>query len=982
MKQILFKLFENLKQLGIKPNIGSRTNVTPIRGSEIDRLINRPVTPKEFDYSKPEVVDSMRSIVQNASDYVGQFTERQLKTFNDNVERILGVIKPKEITADVVDIATKEKITGPGLESLMKEKGVASISRKTIEAETLIKQFLDDDLISLNAKQIDQLSRGKAEDVFENIFGSKAKELITGKNTNESLNEVYNKLKTTKDTRGRLPDDPSFDPSDINFKDGGSVSEDVKQLLKEEFIELINADPESFPDTNAGFRRFLKRKGSPVFNYKKGGEVKEPKQTDAEIEEEIRENKKELLGKKSILDLYKGNTLFGLDLDFADKNIGGEFGQYNKKDIKDPRIGLSIIPNVQDDTSSRWGISIGPRGGGLTFMKPFSQIGFSGDWEEVPESWYEDNIPDVNVLIPELPEMKKGGRVNLRQGGGLYPEELLPLIGKETELSNRELEKLFSESDMSEEDISKYYKKYPIKLGDLEINPRVNITSGDFSPNPFTTVSDKSQLSGGDIRYKIKDGIYATGSLDKQRNSRNIKYDFPFIDEAITQSNTYKRSPYTVGLDYEGDQSVITSTYDPEQKQFNIRGTYLFEPGGGLNKLFKGYGGMKKGGVANLFKKRKRYADGGASAQDQSEFLDIPDQVKSYIASLSRAEDKQDVYDLYRRKKAEDQSAQRAIEEENRRENLLGKTFPEGYFDPATYEIPTVDPFSGQQVSAQDQAAFGTTSGINFSSKYESLEYDPATNNYIKVIREGSNAGGNEARDPIVSNVGTGIFSGPAYDTYSQARSDAYTNSPNKFTYDVTANQAAGQFAQDKLKELLGDNILSQTLGTIGTVAAVPLAFYSSPFHEAAQVINEGRMEPGSGIKGFYDAFMNELPLSTAANRAAGVLKSIPGIGESIYSGAYNLGESLGNLRSNISNPNVQRTVNVGSYDPGVQALGASIGNLDYSTMNALRNNADLLNTITGQTTNMANGGLTKTIPPVRGPNPQGVESLFKKRYN
>jgi hypothetical protein len=273
MKQILFRLFENLKQLGIKPNIGSRTNVTPIPGSEIDRLINRPVTPKEFDYSKPEVVDSMRGIIQNASDYVGQFTERQLKTFNNNVERILGIIKPKETTADVVDLATKEKITGPGLESLMKEKGVASISRKTIEAETLIKQFLDDDLISLNAKQIDQLSRGKAEDVFENIFGSKAKELITGKNTNESLNEVYNKLKTTKDTRGRLPDDPSFDPSDIEFKDGGSVSEDVRKLLKEEFIELINANPELFPDTNAGFRRFLKRKGSPVFNYKDGGRI-------------------------------------------------------------------------------------------------------------------------------------------------------------------------------------------------------------------------------------------------------------------------------------------------------------------------------------------------------------------------------------------------------------------------------------------------------------------------------------------------------------------------------------------------------------------------------------------------------------------------------------------------------------------------------------------------------------------------------------
>jgi len=914
MKQILFRLFENLKQLGIKPNIGSRTNVTPIPGSEIDRLINRPVTPKEFDYSKPEVVDSMKGIIQNASDYVGQFTERQLKTFNDNVERILGVVKPKEITADVVDLATKEKITGPGLESLMKEKGVASISKKTIEAETLIKQFLDDDLISLNAKQIDQLSRGKAEDVFENIFGSKAKELITGKNTNESLNEVYNKLKTTKDTRGRLPDDPNFDPSDINFKDGGSVSEDVKKLLKEEFIELINEDPESFPDTNSGFRRFLKRKGSPVFNYKEGGKVKEPKQTDAEIEEEIRENKKELLSKKSLLPFYKGNTLFGLDLDFSDKNIGGEFGQYNKKDIKDPRIGLSIIPNVQDDTSSRWGISIGPKGGGITFMKPFSQIGLSGDWEEVPESWYEDNIPDVNVLIPELPEMKNGGKV-AKENKSKAEEPLSKY-------------KSYSENEL----LSSLDAKMPnLEIVDDELVTMPKFEPRDVVPKGSIPVMPVEEYLRRRFQIDLADGGEVKSFEEKSLNKKGYE---------------------TEGL----SKKEIFDLYDSVMGTFSKR-----YKKGGVSSLFKKRKRYADGGVASMFRKRPGYAEGGASAQDQSEFLDIPDQVKLYIASLSRAEDKQDVYDLYRRKKAELQT-----------------------------EVPIIDPFSGQQVSAQDQAAFGTTSGINFSSKYESLEYDPATNNYIKVIREGSNAGGNEARDPIVSNVGTGIFSGPAYDTYSQARSDAYTNSPNKFTYDVTANQAAGQFAQDKLKELLGDNILSQTLGTIGTVAAVPLAFYSSPFHEAAQVINEGRMKPGSGIKGFYDAFMNELPLSTAANRAAGVLKSIPGIGESIYSGAYNLGESLGNLRSNISNPNVQRTVNVGSYDPGVQALGASIGNLDYSTMNALRNNADLLNTITGQTTNMAkggrvsmsNGGLTNTIPPARGPSSQGVESLFTRRYN
>jgi hypothetical protein len=77
---------------------------------------------------------------------------------------------------------------------------------------------------------------------------------------------------------------------------------------------------------------------------------------------------------------------------------------------------------------------------------------------------------------------------------------------------------------------------------------------------------------------------------------------------------------------------------------------------------------------------------------------------------------------------------------------------------------------------------------------------------------------------------------------------------------------------------------------------------------------------------------------------------------------------------------NYQRTLNVGSSDPGAQALGSFVGNLDYSTMNALRNNSNALNTITGQTANMADGGLTRTIPPVRGPIPQGVETLFKKR--
>src|SRR5210317_603857 len=115
------------------------------------------------------------------------------------------------------------------------------------------------------------------------------------------------------------------------------------------------------------------------------------------------------------------------------------------------------------------------------------------------------------------------------------------------------------------------------------------------------------------------------------------------------------------------------------------------------------------------------------------------------------------------------------------------------------------------------------------------------------------------------------IFSGPAFDKYSAERTRAYTQSPNTFQYNIDANKAAGQFIQDRSKEVFGDNFLGKGLGILGTAASVPLAAAISPVHEAAQVVAEGRMEPGSGAKGFFDAFMAENPFSTAAQRALGV---------------------------------------------------------------------------------------------------------------
>jgi hypothetical protein len=141
----------------------------------------------------------------------------------------------------------------------------------------------------------------------------------------------------------------------------------------------------------------------------------------------------------------------------------------------------------------------------------------------------------------------------------------------------------------------------------------------------------------------------------------------------------------------------------------------------------------------------------------------------------------------------------------------------------------------------------------------------------------------------------TDFFSGPAYDKYSKERTDAYANSPSKFDYDIRANEAAGQFIQDTITGSLGDNKLGRFVGDAAALASVPLAIFGSPFHEAAQVVAENRMEPGSGIKGFAKAFMNEQPISTAINRGAGVLQST-----ALGKGIYNLGGDLYNLKEKL----------------------------------------------------------------------------------
>ena len=301
-------------------------------------------------------------------------------------------------------------------------------------------------------------------------------------------------------------------------------------------------------------------------------------------------------------------------------------------------------------------------------------------------------------------------------------------------------------------------------------------------------------------------------------------------------------------------------------------------------------------------------------------------------------------------------------------EDFFKTVMTTGTSTPTTTEIPTIDPFSGQPVSAQDQLAFTQPQQDIFPTTLDGRPIE------WKLINPeiGSSAG--------YYNVFTDV----GIPSVASAQKTLQNFLGSLYSGPEIANMQEQTFGSSNLP------------GATGVVSDLRHATAASQVRDKiADAVSMGYFNPAGLIPQSLGLFGSQV--LGAANEIQSIrpnMQSLRDIAEDLRANFYGAtqvpyGQSASTTYNQLLNSpnlpsaaNYQRTVNVGSADPGIQALGRSIGNLDFATMNALRNNADLLNVVTGQTANMANGGLTKTIPPVRGPNPQGVESLFKKRYN
>jgi hypothetical protein len=247
------------------------------------------------------------------------------------------------------------------------------------------------------------------------------------------------------------------------------------------------------------------------------------------------------------------------------------------------------------------------------------------------------------------------------------------------------------------------------------------------------------------------------------------------------------------------------------------------------------------------------------------------------------------------------------------------EAFNSGFYNNA----PTVDPFSGQQVSAQDQAAFT-----------QPQQQQPSSAEQFIAQRQ------------------------------FQSEAEAAARNGTPFTKTL----------QDYLSPVAGATYGKSVLDAFNQIGLTP----------AKQMLVNQALNSPSGI---VNALLGEV---------GGGFRPTPGgvgLGEYIGQGLKSLGQAA---TLNTANLGVNPAVGGGTL--GSRVLGNLIGGpamfatalLNPTTMG----NAELTPAMRSQQEaaarvpmKMKSGGyvntdLTRTIPPVRGPNPQGVETLFKRRYN
>ena len=456
----ILKLLEIAKKFGVKPSkvIGTQGNIVPLKKPSL-------VEVNVDEFKLKESIDSGAITMDKVQQEIEETVKLALsKNLNDvelnralnnavNIER--QFFPP---VADVVKFGSGEEIKGKGLEQLIKKQGTKNppttvagqletqgkklekagedlkeitepksvigdiikdygdfdkymqSSEKTGYVRATVRQIMREDIqagkLKLPKELQDQVMQGIGEpiDVYRKVYGEGALEQI------DSLADDLGKFRTEEEAakfaRSKYTIEPKAKPVDES-----KTYEELEDILKKG------------PNEPEG-----KAQGG-IIGYAMGGRI--DYETGGDVSEEQSLIEKILDGKIKI------------GAGFGNKNEDDPFNKYGfgEKDIKDPRLGIEYIMDPGNERSSKIGISVGPKGGGISFMKPFSEKLNEEKNEDVVQTYIDFarnvwgvevteqearkalgiyDMPDTNIrneLPPEeIEEKAQGGRIGFNKG--------------------------------------------------------------------------------------------------------------------------------------------------------------------------------------------------------------------------------------------------------------------------------------------------------------------------------------------------------------------------------------------------------------------------------------------------------------------------------------------------------------------------------------------------------------------------------------
>jgi len=475
---------------------------------------------------------------------------------------------------------------------------------------------------------------------------------------------------------------------------------------------------------------------------------------------------------------------------------------------------------------------------------------------------------------------------------------------------------------------------YPVKLGPLQLGANANISTGQYSPNKYDNVSTMNRNVGLRGKYNVPDsGIALLGSIGDVRSSQNVKTNLPFnpmTGEASPYSemrkDVYKDSPYSVGAQYtpQGTDEMYSALYNKGggynlgYNKGPVNVSYTSNPGLGNNVMLKGQYNFAEGGRAG-------YADGtpiAGLAIKLNRPVQPGDPVGSYYDDGKGPLTPGFLNDSYG--PVNSLTGLRPVE---RKMGLF--TYPDGSYpgENISPNSPRIGPIELTGV-LPSQLQQPQTSQIDISTNpiAKALEMAGFTKEEIMRIlgqqglANGGRAGYADGSKPI--------------------REDSPILQINPMERDI-------QFSQDPTMEQMPN---------VG-IAAIGLTKKAKEYNRYIKAFESNDPKV---FKKWFDSQTKEFSKTKKLAEDAEMFELIPEVAR----GASKTEKQLANnqLRESMGGYYSQE---LGPY------YSQEIGILDNLIFKAY-----------GGRVSMSDGGLTTTIAPAKGPDSQGVESLFRRRYN